>query len=64
MRDDRIARGSPLTADETLALYGQYIAQGEIAAGNDRLAGKRVVIWQFAARELAFGDWKISDLPR
>lgn len=26
--------------------------------GPERLAGKRVVIWQFAARELAFGDWK------
>lgn len=28
------------------------------ARGRDRLAGKRVVIWQFAARELAFGDWR------
>ena len=27
-------------------------------AGPERLAGKRVVIWQFAARELASGDWK------
>lgn len=27
--------------------------------GVDRLAGKRVVIYQFAARELAFGDWQI-----
>lgn len=26
--------------------------------GEDRLAGKRVVIWQFAARELAAGDWR------
>jgi hypothetical protein len=25
----------------------------------DRLRGKRVVIYQFAARELAFGDWKV-----
>jgi len=32
-------------------------------AGPDRLAGKRVVIWQFAARELAFGDWRL-DLTR
>jgi alginate O-acetyltransferase complex protein AlgJ len=24
-----------------------------------RLAGKRVVIWQFAARELAFGNWRL-----
>jgi hypothetical protein len=26
--------------------------------GADRLGGKRVVVWQFAARELAAGDWK------
>jgi alginate O-acetyltransferase complex protein AlgJ len=29
-----------------------------LAAGEDRLAGKRVVIWEFAARELAVGDWR------
>jgi alginate O-acetyltransferase complex protein AlgJ len=34
----------------------------ELARGNDRLAGKRVLIWQFAIRELAVGDWK--PLPR
>jgi hypothetical protein len=27
----------------------------------DRLAGKRVVIWEFAARELSVGDWKHID---
>jgi alginate O-acetyltransferase complex protein AlgJ len=31
----------------------------ELARGNDRLAGKRLVIWEFAARELAVGDWKM-----
>ncbi len=36
----------------------------ELAAGRDRLAGKRVVIYEFAARELAFGDWKLFDLPQ
>jgi hypothetical protein len=30
----------------------------ELAGGNDRLAGKRVVIWEFAVRELSVGDWK------
>lgn len=34
----------------------------QLAAGRDRLAGKRVVIYQFAARELAMGDWKLIDL--
>jgi len=33
-----------------------------LAKGRDRLAGKRVVIWQFAARELAIGDWKPVDM--
>jgi hypothetical protein len=32
----------------------------EVATGSDRLAGKRVVIWQFAARELVFGDWRLA----
>ena len=30
----------------------------ELQRGSDRLAGKKVVIWEFAARELACGDWK------
>lgn len=34
-----------------------------LAGGDDRLAGKRVVIWEFAARELAVGDWKPVDWP-
>jgi alginate O-acetyltransferase complex protein AlgJ len=35
----------------------------ELARGEDRLAGKKVVVWQFAARELAVGDWKLLDMP-
>jgi alginate O-acetyltransferase complex protein AlgJ len=38
------------------------ILQRELESGADRLAGKRVVIWQFAARELAFGDWRVITL--
>lgn len=34
----------------------------ELQRGNDRLAGKKVVVWEFAARELAFGDWKLLPL--
>jgi alginate O-acetyltransferase complex protein AlgJ len=33
-------------------------------AGAARLAGKRVVIYQFAARELAFGDWQLVPPPQ
>jgi alginate O-acetyltransferase complex protein AlgJ len=29
-----------------------------LGAGEDRLAGKQVVIWEFAARELSVGDWR------
>lgn len=35
----------------------------ELARGEDRLAGKKVVVWQFAARELSQGDWKLITLP-
>lgn len=31
---------------------------GQIRRGRDRLAGKKVVIYEFTCRELAFGDWK------
>lgn len=34
----------------------------ELARGEDRLAGKKVVVWQFAARELSVGDWKLLDM--
>ncbi len=36
----------------------------ELARGQDRLAGKRVVVWQFAIRELAVGDWRPIPLRR
>jgi alginate O-acetyltransferase complex protein AlgJ len=36
----------------------------DAGGASDRLAGKRIVIWQFAVRELAFGDWRIIDLAR
>jgi hypothetical protein len=35
---------------------------GELQKWRDRLAGKQVVIYEFAARELAVGDWKMLDL--
>ena len=34
----------------------------ELARGRDRLAGKKLVVWEFAARELAFGDWKMIEM--
>jgi hypothetical protein len=32
-----------------------------LSAGGDRLAGKKVVVWEFASRELSVGDWKPID---
>ncbi|MBN1647172.1 MAG: hypothetical protein JW874_03995 [Spirochaetales bacterium] len=32
--------------------------QYELSRGRDRLAGKKVVVWEFALRELVLGDWK------
>jgi alginate O-acetyltransferase complex protein AlgJ len=34
-----------------------------LARDPDRLASARVVVWQFAARELASGDWVPVSLP-
>jgi alginate O-acetyltransferase complex protein AlgJ len=35
----------------------------DLASGSNRLRGKRVVVLQFAARELAAGDWRLIQLP-
>jgi SGNH hydrolase-like domain, acetyltransferase AlgX len=40
------------------------ILSNELARGRDRLAGKKLVIWEFADRELSFGNWKLLDLKR
>jgi hypothetical protein len=37
---------------------GSFATRALISMDPDRLNGKRVVVYQFAARELAFGDWK------
>ncbi|MBN2369962.1 MAG: hypothetical protein JXO72_05695 [Vicinamibacteria bacterium] len=53
---DKVAvnAGGPAAARERLVSMA--------AGGEDRLAGKRLVILQFSARELASGDWKLVDL--
>jgi hypothetical protein len=42
---------------------GAYATRAELAKqlrrDSDRLAGKKVVVWEFSARELAVGDWKM-----
>ncbi len=44
------------------AFATREILSTELARGHDRLAGKKLVIWEFAARELSFGNWKSLDL--
>ena len=53
---DRIVRNAD-GAFGTRARLGQQLANG-----HDRLSDKRLVIFQFASRELAFGDWRLIDL--
>ena len=42
---------------------GAFATRAMLQRDPDRLDGKRVVVYQFAARELAFGDWKVIPLP-
>lgn len=41
---------------------GAFATRAMLQQDPGRLNGKRVVIYQFAARELAFGDWKVLPL--
>jgi alginate O-acetyltransferase complex protein AlgJ len=36
---------------------------GDLARGQNRLDGIRIVVWQFATRELSLGDWRLIPLP-
>ena len=49
---DRIAR------NDAGSYATREILSKEMANGGDRLAGRKVVVWEFAERELASGDWK------
>ena len=59
-----LALGRPIDViaqNDAGAFATRVLLARELAAGVDRLAGKRVVIWQFASRELGVGDWKPVD---
>jgi alginate O-acetyltransferase complex protein AlgJ len=51
-----------LTRNDDAAYATRLMLAQELARGRDRLAGKRVVVWEFAERELALGDWREIDL--
>lgn len=55
---DRIVRNDD-GAHATRSLLAQ-----DLRRGNDRLAGKTVVVWQFAARELSVGDWELMEMKK
>ena len=42
---------------------GAFATRAMLARAPERLTGKRIVVYQFAERELAFGDWKMINLP-
>jgi hypothetical protein len=56
-----LALARPLDAilrNDSGAWATRALLSRELAAGRDRLAGKRVVVWELAARELSVGDWR------
>jgi SGNH hydrolase-like domain, acetyltransferase AlgX len=62
-----LALGRPvdvIAQNDAGAFATRQLLSRELAAGEDRLAGKRVVIWEFAARELGVGDWKPVTWPK
>jgi alginate O-acetyltransferase complex protein AlgJ len=52
-----------LAQNDSGAFASRQLLVQALRAGEDRLAGKKVVIWEFASRELAVGDWKKIDWP-
>jgi alginate O-acetyltransferase complex protein AlgJ len=44
------------------AFATREILSRELARGRDRLFGKKLVVWEFATRELTFGDWKLLEM--
>jgi len=46
---------------------GSYASRSDLARDmyrTDRLAGKKVVIYEFSMRDLSQGDWKMIELPK
>jgi hypothetical protein len=51
-----------ITRNDSGAWATRSLLAQELARGRDRLAGKRVVVWELASRELSLGDWKPVNL--
>ena len=52
-----------LTRNDDGAYASRQLLADALHGNPHRLASTKVVIWQFAERELVFGDWKHIDLP-
>ena len=60
-----LALGLPvdaITRNDSGSFATREMLAKELQRGNDRLAGKKLVIWEFASRELASGDWKLIQM--
>jgi hypothetical protein len=58
------AMGEPLDCivrNSDAAFATREILSRELANGRDRLSDKKLVVWEFAVRELMFGNWKLLD---
>ena len=54
--------GAPVDCLST-AHDGAFKTRETLMKHPERLANKSVVVWQFAMRELSFGDWRLLDIP-
>ena len=50
-----------LSRNDSGAFVTREMLALELTRGRDRLTGKKVVIWEFAERELTHGNWKLID---
>jgi len=53
-----------ITQNDNGAFASRERLARSLAGGQDRLAGKRVIIFQFTTRELTHGDWRLIDFDR
>jgi alginate O-acetyltransferase complex protein AlgJ len=57
-----LGRGVDVIAQNDSGAFATRVALADaLRGGDDRLAGKKTVIWEFASRELSVGDWKPID---
>jgi hypothetical protein len=64
-RDVDILAQNDAGAHASRQLLWNALAGGDaVPGGGDRLTGKKIVIWEFASRELSVGNWKPLDWSR